>query len=88
MKKYNVTLSNKNGIFDERNEFHSIAAALDFATGRGGSYTIQIDADQAVNGKFICIGYNDDDGVFIHRDAWDDVEIPRDTIAEYIDKYI
>lgn len=88
MKKYNVALSNAGGIFDEHNGFASIAAALEFATGRGGSYTIQIDAGQAANGKYVCIGYNDDDGIFIHRDAWDDVEIPRDTIAEYISRYV
>lgn len=42
MTKYNVTLSNDSAIFDSCDGFDSVAEALEWASGRGGTYVIQL----------------------------------------------
>lgn len=49
MKKYNVALSNESSIFDSCEGFASVAEALEWASGRGGKYVIQIAKE--VNGE-------------------------------------
>ena len=41
--KYGVTLSNDSAIFDSREGFDTLRDALEWATGRGSKYNIQID---------------------------------------------
>lgn len=41
-KTYSVYLSNHDCIFDSESGFTSVAAALDWASGRGGRYVVQI----------------------------------------------
>ena len=42
MKKYDVTLSNKDCIFDSAEGFEGIADVLKWASGRGGTYVVQL----------------------------------------------
>lgn len=42
MTKYNVALSNDSAIFDSCDGFDSVAEALEWASGRGGTYVIQL----------------------------------------------
>lgn len=49
MTKYNVALSNDSSIFDSRDGFDSVASAMEWASGRGGKYVIQIGRE--VNGE-------------------------------------
>lgn len=42
MKKYNVALSNDSAIFDSMDGFGSVCDALEWASGRGGKYVIQL----------------------------------------------
>lgn len=49
MKKYNVALSNESCIFDSMDGFDSVVSAMDWASGRGGEYVIQLARE--VNGE-------------------------------------
>lgn len=42
MKKYDATLSNKDCVFNRAEGFESIADALEWASGRGGTYVIHL----------------------------------------------
>lgn len=54
MKKYEVVLSNRNSIFDSRNGFDSVADAMEWASGRGGTYVIHIGSNDP-NGNGLSI---------------------------------
>lgn len=49
MKKYNVALSNDSCLFDSQDGFDSVAEAMEWASGRGDKYVIQIAKD--INGE-------------------------------------
>lgn len=49
MKKYNVTLSNADCIFDSRDGFDTAEEAVRFAAGRGGKYRVYVDSGNPEN---------------------------------------
>ena len=49
MKTYNVTLVNSDCIFDSRSGIETAEEAVAFATGRGGSYIVWVDAGDVTN---------------------------------------
>ena len=88
MRKYNVALSNDSCIFDEASGFDSIFDVIQWASGRGGRYVIQLDAGKAEQGESISIAYDSDTKSFSHYDGWEFVAIPADKLEAYIRQYI
>lgn len=61
---YNVTLTNRDSIFDSACGFETVAEALEWASGRGGRYVVQIDNGRpCADFSFISISAEDFDGV-------------------------
>ena len=88
MKKYNAALSNDSCVFDESFGFESISDAIQWATGRGGRYIIQLDAGKCEQGECVSISYDDDAHVYAHYDGWEWVTIHPDKLESYIRQYI
>lgn len=49
MKKYNVSLSNADCLFDSHSGFETAAEAVKFAAGRGGKYRVYVDSGNPEN---------------------------------------
>ncbi len=86
MKQYNISLANSQTVFDAQNDFPSVKAALNWSIGRGGSYTITIDAGNAENGEFISLSCVDDQ--LSYFDGWDWTDLSLDDAAKFISKHI
>ena len=88
MKKYNVWLSNNSCIFDSFEGFDSLDDALEFSTGRGGQYLIQLDAGNADEGEDITLSYDCDTKTYSHYNGWEWKEIKPENVKKYINRYI
>lgn len=86
MKTYNASLSNATCIFDERDGFDSLDAAIQWARGRGDDYTITLDAGNAEGGEFLTLHYDDYTGRFYS--PADGRYIRLDALEHYINQRI
>lgn len=68
-KKYSVTLSNQDCIFASHGGFDTAEKALEWATGRGGSYVAHIDVGKAEEGKTVSVSVDDES--FSIWDEWE-----------------
>ena len=62
---FNVVLSNKDSIFDSAT-FHTLEAAIKFASGRGDVYVVQIGRDDHPG---VSLSYNSDNDQFSSYDG-------------------
>lgn len=85
-KIYNVSLSNETCIFDEQNGFDTLDAAINWARGRGGEYTITLDAGKAEDGEFLTLHYDDYAGRFYS--PAEGRYIRQDALEHFIDQRI
>lgn len=86
MKSYNVTLSNKQCIFDQRNNIETAEEAVDFAAGRGYTYVVYIDAGKSDKGECIKATYRTSHNAFAVEDGWDCIYLTPAQFADYIRK--
>lgn len=83
MKNYNVTLSNNQCIFDQRDNIETAEEAVAFASGRGSSYLVYVDAggDKTIKAK-----HHTSRNTFAVEDGWDWVYLTPAQFADYIRK--
>lgn len=85
MKKYNVTLSNNQSIFDFRDGIETIEEVITFASGRGASYIVHVDRD---DGVFIKAIHNSDDNSYLVDPDWSRMHMTPEKFAAYLRKYL
>ena len=86
MKSYNVTLSNKQCIFDQRDNIETAEEAVAFASGRGSSYLVYIDAGKGENGECIKATHHTSTNTFAVDDGWDCIYLAPAQFADYLRK--
>lgn len=88
MKKYNVTLSNKQCIFDQRDNIETAEEAVAFASGRGSSYLVYIDAGEVEAGGRIKATHHTSTNTFAVDNGWDSIYLTPEQFADYIRKNV
>ena len=82
---YSVGLSNESCLFDLCDGFETVDEALDWASGRGGTYVIQIRNDRRDDAGISISATDGEDGMeYRYYDGWQFGTVTRADIAKML----
>ena len=85
MKHYDVTLANKDCIFDNRQTIETAAEAVDFAMGRGGKYLVYVSSSDDPEYTIKATYYGSRDAFAVDT-GFNDVFMSRSQFVDYLEK--
>lgn len=87
MKHYDVTLANKDCIFDACQTIKSAAEAVDFAMGRGGKYLVYVSSSDDPEYTIKATYYGSRDAFAVDT-GFNDIFMTRDQFVSYLTKQL